>query len=654
MQPRASASISEREDWMHYMQVSIFRTSFVHHLPKALTLIRVRRIRCDEQKPGCNRCVSTGRKCDGYQPTSPRSSRSGSHQDKSSVSPDSLPKQLRVALPKKNDQELRSFSFFLDVTAPMIAGVFEAEFWLTYIPRACHLDSTIWHAVVALGAVHEATIRNIGSTAHDGSTFTLQQINAAINHLVRPRTPSSGQELNWRALTTSVVFTYLCSFQGLYSDAAIHLSAAKHLIQELHVMRQTPTGSTASKPTKQRSTNTAPSTFDDAPVPYYDLFSVVACLEVTAQLLNSSGASDDSDILSDASAYITWRTYSAPSIPASSGMCEHGRCFPSRATPSNLSHAGRAIKSLLNGLMALSQRNAPDVARLVLHGEESVLANLIRRQQPYVRSYQELSTAIDGFVLDTFAECTCLGSITTPTKSQKKAVDVLRMYHATCFPLFLDSPTDDMFSSGITYHPVLAASEGSARGLVYRRGRANLLPRDSPNNSPPAVQDMQFQEPQFTYFIPDEQEALSIHFEQALTLAESILHEPISQTRSENPSEFIPTLPTTMPLLILANISGITPELRKQVVNLLRQYPQQEVLHDSTFAAALCELISGLESSDRHGTMEIDGASPETALGNKMYGANVTFTEANHARVEMQTWDDWLAERPGREEILLW
>ncbi|KAL5416887.1 hypothetical protein PMIN03_001952 [Paraphaeosphaeria minitans] len=569
---------------------------------------KVRRIRCDEQKPECNRCASTGRKCDGYQPIKPKNSRSGSgsHRDTSSTSSEALPKQLRIALPKKNDQELRSFRYFLDVTAPMIAGVFEAEFWLTYIPRACHLDSTIWHAVVALGAVHEASTGTTRNTAQNGSTFALQQINAAINHLVRPRITCSGQAQNWRALTTSVVFTYLCSFQGLYSDAAIHLSAAKQLIQELHEMRKTPTGSTFSKSTKQRSTDTVPLAFDSAPVPYYDLFSVVACLEVTAQLLNSSGASDEREPLSDASAYITWSTYSAPSIPASSVICEHGRCHPSRATPSHLSHAGRAIKSLLSGLMAMSQRNAREVARLVLHGEESVLAALIHRQQPYVRAYRELSTAIEAFVLDTFAECMCFSLNSTPTKSQKKAVDVLRMYHATCFPLFLDSPIDNMFHSDTTYHPVLAASEDSARGFIYRRGRGGILLHDNTSNSLPPAQKTQFREIHFTKSVPDEQKALSIHFEQALTLAEFILHEPISQTRSENPSDFIPTLPTTTSLLILANISGITPELRKQVVHLLRRYPQHEVLHDSTFAAVLCELILGLEASDQQGTMKID------------------------------------------------
>jgi hypothetical protein len=418
-------------------------------------------------------------------------------------------------------------------------------------------------------------------------------------------------------------------------------------------MRQTPTGSTTSTPINQKSTNTVTSILKETPVPYYDLVSVVACLEVTAQLLNSSGASNRPEPLSDASAYMTWRTYSAPTTPAFSTICEHGRCLPSRATAANLSHAGRAIKSLLNGLMVLSQRHSSQVARLVLHGEQDVLEKLIHSQQPYNHSYQELSTAILGFVLDTFTECTCFGPNASPLSSQKKAVDVLRMYHATCFPLFLDSPTEGVLSSD-TYHPILAASERSARGLVYQRRRGCILLPDRHSNSqwaPPHIQNTQNTD---LFPFPNEGEGLTMYFEQALTLAESILHEPVSRTRTKNPSDFIPTLPTTTPLLILANISGITATLRKQIVDLLRRYPQREVRHDSTFAAALCELILGLEASDQHGTLEIEGASPETALSNKMYRANVTFTEANQARVECQTWDDWLSERPAREEMLRW
>ena len=553
-----------------------------------------------------------------------------------------------MALPRKNAQELRSYRYFLDVTAPAIAGVFETDFWLTFVPRACHLDSAIWHAVVSLGAVHEVSINNRRNTPHNGTEFALQQFNASINQLVRPLASCNVDE-KWRALTASVIFTYLCSFQGLHAESSIHLEAAKNLIGELQDIEKNSNVLTPSNVTNQGKAVITNSPLGAVPVPYNDLFSVVACLEITAQLLKTRGATDGPEVLSDADAYITWRTYSAPPPSVSSKLCEHGKCVPSRATPMNLSHAGKAIKSLLNGLMALSQRDAGDVARLVLEAEQSVLASLIRRQQPYIRAFRELSAAMDAFVADTSSECPCFGGPPVTNPSQRKAIDVLRMYHAACWPLFLDSPTDDMLLLD-TYTPLLTIQEDSARDVVYQRRRGRILGQAPTTNNSPAMHLREVFK-QSTY---DSEEALALHFDTALTLAETVLQNSSPPPRPENASDFIPTLPTTTPLLIMAHISGIPPEMRRRVIDLLRRYPQQEVFLESTFAAALCELILGMEASDRHGTLEIDGAAPETALSNKVYGAGVTYTQAREARVSIQTWDDWLEGRSGQEKLLTW
>ncbi|KAJ3497386.1 hypothetical protein NLG97_g1949 [Lecanicillium saksenae] len=37
---------------------------------KGCTTCKIRKVKCDETKPSCKRCVSTGRKCDGYEPVS--------------------------------------------------------------------------------------------------------------------------------------------------------------------------------------------------------------------------------------------------------------------------------------------------------------------------------------------------------------------------------------------------------------------------------------------------------------------------------------------------------------------------------------------------------------------------------------------------------
>ncbi|KAH6874875.1 hypothetical protein B0T10DRAFT_585658 [Thelonectria olida] len=59
----------------------------------------------------------------------------------------------RLALPPKNLDEMRSYHFFIDVTAPTIATTFDAAFWRFELPRICQSDPAIWHAVVNLGCL---------------------------------------------------------------------------------------------------------------------------------------------------------------------------------------------------------------------------------------------------------------------------------------------------------------------------------------------------------------------------------------------------------------------------------------------------------------------------------------------------------------------
>lgn len=429
VQPRATASLQEDKDRVHHLQVGLL-SPCLKTIMNNNASNRIRRIRCDEQKPACNRCYSTGRKCDGYVRTLKDEKSNCKSGLSGNIGSKTLPTQLRLALPRKNPQELRSFRHYLDVTAIAIAGVFEIDFWLTFVPRACHFDTAIWHAVVSLGAVHEVSISNRGNTAKNGTEFALQQFNTAINQLIRPLASGDIVVEKWRALTASVIFTYLCSFQGLHTESSMHLAAAKKLIAELQSTgRNYPLCNRTGNPF-QTSKSIATQQLGAVPVPYDDLFSAVACLEITVQLLQVWGSTNEFELLGEADACITWRTYSAPST-LSSNVCVHGRCVPSRATPCNLNHAGRAIISLLNDLLALSQRDAEDITRLVFQADHSILDAPTRRQQPYIRAFCELSTAMDVFVVDTFSSCTCFGvALPAVTAYQKKAVDVLRMYCA--------------------------------------------------------------------------------------------------------------------------------------------------------------------------------------------------------------------------------
>ncbi|ENH71192.1 Transcriptional regulatory protein moc3 [Fusarium oxysporum f. sp. cubense race 1] len=116
---------------------------------------RIRRVKCDEGKPVCVRCTSTGRTCDGYTlpPSSSYSSSTSTSPSPQSSDSYNATADLKLILPRQSPEEVRSYRFFLEVTAPSLAGAFYADFWLAEVPRVCMSDAAIWHAVISLEAL---------------------------------------------------------------------------------------------------------------------------------------------------------------------------------------------------------------------------------------------------------------------------------------------------------------------------------------------------------------------------------------------------------------------------------------------------------------------------------------------------------------------
>jgi hypothetical protein len=120
---------------------------------------RIRRVKCDEQKPACHKCTSTGRSCDYEAQSPPTTTPSHTQQPPSphtiqTVNPQPLPLSL-VPIVSHDYQSRRSFAFFHSQTAAQLSGAFESHFWGRLIPQSTHRSPTLWHAAVALGAIHE-------------------------------------------------------------------------------------------------------------------------------------------------------------------------------------------------------------------------------------------------------------------------------------------------------------------------------------------------------------------------------------------------------------------------------------------------------------------------------------------------------------------
>ncbi|WAO88763.1 Zn(2)-C6 fungal-type domain-containing protein [Fusarium falciforme] len=562
---------------------------------------KIRRVRCDEQKPSCNRCLSTGRKCDGYAnnistelPSPPASANPSSSETRLPRRNATIPMTLVLPLPRRNDQELRSYRFFLDVTASEFAGVFDADFWLTDIPRTCHSDPAIWHAVVSLGAAHQGYLASRGSArAESTSPFAVYQYNQAVKHLVHLPSSRTIPEERLRALIASVLFTYLCSIQGLHSQSGVHLAAAKSLLREL----QTSNPSQSKLDATQVNQSKVPEYLTASSVSYKAVLSIIASLELQSQALNNRNANETPEILRDVDAYTAWRYYTAPNPTESSRICQHSRCVPSRATPENIARAGRAFQSLLDALILLSQRIRPDKAGS-LRSADKAMENPISQQQPYTRAFHELDTALNMFVSDSSGNCLCFGppdQLSSSTQHRNKAIDSLRVFRAVCHPL-LD------------------------------------------------------------YLMGDSDANLKAHAIQLLDMAESVLGNEARYERSDA-TEFIPSLSITQPVFVVA-ATGPTLALRRRAMALLRQYPRREGLWDSLFTAAFLEacleheieLFRGGSMAGQAGLDEVE-AIPASC---QVRWAVFRFTGAHTARVKMQTLAEWLDDEPGREVPLVW
>jgi hypothetical protein len=189
------------------------------------TKFRVRRVKCDETRPGCNRCKKFGRECDGY--LSDLSSSRGSL-----VPMKPRPSCVNACIPAfsipGDEQEHRYYQLFCDRTASDLAGYYPTDFWKRIAVQESFSEPAIRHAVVALGALtkslHEsknqpfAMIMPPSNASVEHHEFALKQYNKAIVNL--RQTISEGKPQIRTALVACLLFVCFENFHGDYEAAA--------------------------------------------------------------------------------------------------------------------------------------------------------------------------------------------------------------------------------------------------------------------------------------------------------------------------------------------------------------------------------------------------------------------------------------------------
>ncbi|KAI1618902.1 hypothetical protein EDD36DRAFT_44914 [Exophiala viscosa] len=113
---------------------------------------KIRRVKCDETRPSCRNCTTTGRKCEGPIANQvqfiqgPPLSRASTPVLVPEISP------VDAAHPY---YERRAFDHFVKHGAPIFAGHVDASFWTDLVPRLAQSSDFVWDAVVSISCLFE-------------------------------------------------------------------------------------------------------------------------------------------------------------------------------------------------------------------------------------------------------------------------------------------------------------------------------------------------------------------------------------------------------------------------------------------------------------------------------------------------------------------
>ncbi|PYH86078.1 putative Zn(II)2Cys6 transcription factor [Aspergillus uvarum CBS 121591] len=212
---------------------------------------RIRRVKCDEERPHCRRCQSTGRKCDGYNmlPTKQQQANNGPSemriiQHTPQVTQPTHMWMFPTVDKLLTEEEYRSLEFFHARTA----ACFGARAGGHLLNAACQ-DPGIRLAAMALCSLQRVVLHGDNTPPHAslrGKQLALQQYNSAIRRGLK-YFPGNGDGSADSILSMCVLFFCFESLQGHFRAAFRHVAAGLRILAQQQ-LRGRPVGNTLLPP----------------------------------------------------------------------------------------------------------------------------------------------------------------------------------------------------------------------------------------------------------------------------------------------------------------------------------------------------------------------------------------------------------------------
>ncbi|KAF4978445.1 hypothetical protein FZEAL_5170 [Fusarium zealandicum] len=187
---------------------------------------RIRKIKCDENRPSCQKCVSTGRTCDGYE--SPF--RIVSSQPFDNAHAGGITSSSTEIAPREIDLLNRYFS-----TKTMFDVKLGCDEEAKQVLQASLTDPSIRHAVSSLRALREDLEKSGDNPPSDTQTpsygYGLQQYNMALRCLAS-RLSSPSSDVLRSALLCCQVFISIEQARGNFGAMGLHIIRGLRILHE--------------------------------------------------------------------------------------------------------------------------------------------------------------------------------------------------------------------------------------------------------------------------------------------------------------------------------------------------------------------------------------------------------------------------------------
>lgn len=207
-----------------------------------LTFCRIRRVKCDETRPHCNKCLRGGRECGGYEVPQANTAKStppvllprtttGSRSSLKYLAPYDFSRTL-------DRLERESFDFFRDHAATSLSGHFSSTVFQYLVLQVTHKQPIVLHAAIAVGSMYrvrvmaaQLSIAKIHDCPYYGSA--LKQYNKAISSLSDFIDTQGGKDHFERLIVVLITCLLFVCFEMLHGDQAVVIS---HLVNGLKVL----------------------------------------------------------------------------------------------------------------------------------------------------------------------------------------------------------------------------------------------------------------------------------------------------------------------------------------------------------------------------------------------------------------------------------